>query len=103
VDSGQVEAAWSLGYSRPGAFWLVTFPQAVKFARPVYQNAIVNILQWTSVVGYISLADLTRVVNNMGSRTGQPFIALAAGILFYLAIAGLVTVVFRVTEKRSVI
>jgi polar amino acid transport system permease protein/polar amino acid transport system substrate-binding protein len=100
VDPGQVEAAWSLGYSRAGAFWLVTFPQAVVFARPVYQNAIVNILQWTSVVGYISLADLTRVVNNMGSRTGQPFIALAAGILFYLAIAGLVTILFRITENR---
>jgi polar amino acid transport system permease protein/polar amino acid transport system substrate-binding protein len=101
VDAGQVEAARSLGFTKPGAFLLVSFPQAARIARPVYENVIVNLLQWTSVVGYISLADLTRVVNNMGARTGQPFIALAACILFYLAIAGLVHLVFRALENRD--
>ncbi|MDR0990854.1 MAG: amino acid ABC transporter permease/ATP-binding protein [Propionibacteriaceae bacterium] len=99
VSSGQVEAARSLGFSRWGAFRLVSFPQAARIARPVYENAIVNLLQWTSVVGYIALSDLTRVVNNMSSRTGQPFLALAAGIAFYLLLAGLVHVIFQFFDR----
>jgi polar amino acid transport system permease protein/polar amino acid transport system substrate-binding protein len=100
VNPGQIEAAYSMGFGRMGAFFAVTFPQAVRFARPVYQNAVVNILQWTSVVGYISLSDLTRVVNNMGARTGNPFAGIAFGISFYLALAGLVNLLFYLTRDR---
>ncbi len=100
VDQGQVNAARTLGFSAVGAFFNVTLPQAVIFARPVYQNAIINLVQWTSVVGYITIADLTRVVNNLGARHAKPFFAMFVGIVLYLAIAAVINGIFRLTENK---
>ncbi|MDR0948192.1 MAG: amino acid ABC transporter permease [Lachnospiraceae bacterium] len=99
VDDNEIEAALSLGFSKLGAFFVVQLPQAVRIAKPVYQNAVVNLLQWTTVVGYISITDLTRVVNNMGSRTGQPFIALAVGMIAYLLLAWVTHLFFNMRFK----
>ena len=99
VDPVEVEAARSLGFTRAKTFFLIQLPQAAHIAKPVYQNAVVNLLQWTSVVGYISIADLTRVVNNMGARTGQPFIALAVGIGLYLLLGVAISGLFKLSNK----
>jgi polar amino acid transport system permease protein/polar amino acid transport system substrate-binding protein len=87
VDTVQVEAARSQGFTPFGAFRQVQFPQAMRYGIGVLENTLINLLQWTTVVGYISLSDVTRVVNNMGSRTGSPFAALAIGIIIYLLIS----------------
>ncbi len=100
VDRMQVEAARMLGASRSLSFLYIALPQAVKIARPVYQNAIVGLIQWTSVVGYVAIADLTRVVNSMGSRSGDPFLALFLGMLLYLLLSYLVNGIFIMTERR---
>ena len=73
----------------------------MKIAKPVYQNAIVSLIQWTSVVGYVAIADLTRVVNNIGSRSGDPFLALFLGMLLYLALSYLVNGIFILTGRRA--
>ena len=101
VDKMQVEAARMLGASKFLAFINITFPQATRIAKPVYQNAIVSLIQWTSVVGYVAIADLTRVVNNIGSRTGDPFLALFLGMLLYLALAYLVNGIFILSDRRT--
>ena len=68
TDFGQVEAARTLGFSAWQAFRLITLPQVIKIAKPVYQSTTINLIQWTSVVGYVSITDLTRVINNIASR-----------------------------------
>ena len=60
LDRGQVEAARTLGFSKWQAFKLVTLPQVVRIAKPVYQSTVINLIQWTSVVGYVTITDLTR-------------------------------------------
>ena len=52
-DRGQAEAARTLGFSAWSTFRLVTLPQVLRIAKPVYQSTIVNLIQWTSVVGYV--------------------------------------------------
>ena len=84
LDKGQVEAARTLGFSKWQAFKLVTLPQLARIARPVYQSTIVNLIQWTSVVGYVTITDLTRVINNIASRTMQPMITIIGGMIIYL-------------------
>ncbi len=98
VDKGQISAARTLGFSAFGAFMNVTLPQSLRFAKPPLQSTMVSIIQWTSVVGTISIADLTRTVNNMGTRTAQPFVALALGILLYLLLAWILNLLFRIGE-----
>lgn len=100
LDKGQVEAARTLGFSKLQAFKLVTLPQLARIAKPVYQSTIVNLIQWTSVVGYVTITDLTRVINNIASRTMQPLITIAGGMLIYLALSYLVYGAFRLTERR---
>ena len=98
TDHGQVEAARTLGFSAWQAFYLITLPQVVKISKPVYQSTIVNLIQWTSVVGYVSITDLTRVINNIASRTMQPMITISIGMLIYLALAYIVHGIFAFTD-----
>jgi len=102
VDKKQCEAARMLGFSKLKAFFAITLPQAGKIAKPVYQSAVINLIQWTSVVGYVTITDLTRTVNNIGARTGDPFFALFFGILIYLGLSYSVYAFFSISEKKGV-
>ena len=98
TEHGQVEAARTLGFSAWQSFYLITLPQVVEISKPVYQSTIVNLIQWTSVVGYVSITDLTRVINNIASRTMQPMITIIIGMLIYLALAYIVHGIFALTD-----
>jgi polar amino acid transport system permease protein/polar amino acid transport system substrate-binding protein len=100
VDRGQIQAARTLGFSAAGAFFHVTLPQALQFARPLYRHSAITLLQDTSVVGYITVNDLTRTVNNMGSRTGNPFLSMATGIFLYLLLSWIISLCFNIPERR---
>lgn len=100
LDRGQIEAARTLGFSKWQAFRLVTLPQLARIAKPVYQSTVVNLIQWTSVVGYVTITDLTRVINNIASRTMQPMITITGGMIIYLLLSYLVYGVFHLTERR---
>ena len=102
LDKGQVEAARTLGFSKWQAFKLVTLPQLARIAKPVYQSTVVNLIQWTSVVGYVTITDLTRVINNTASRTMQPMITIIGGMIIYLALSYLVYGIFHLTDRRKV-
>lgn len=101
VDRGQVEAARTLGFSKFQAFKLVTMPQIFRIAKPVYQSTIINLVQWTSVVGYVTITDLTRVINNIASRTMQPMITIIGGMIIYLALSYAIQGIFKLTESRG--
>lgn len=100
VDIKQLEAARMLGFSKSKAFFAITLPQAGKIAKPVYQSAILNLIQWTSVVGYVTITDLTRTVNSIGARTGDPFFALFLGILIYLGLSYSVYALFSIGKSE---
>lgn len=101
TDKGQVEAARTLGFSRINAFKLITLPQAAAIAKPVYQSSIVNLIQWTSVVGYVTITDLTRVINNISSRTMKPLFMIIVGMLLYLGISYFVNAMFALSERKT--
>ena len=98
-DRGQAEAARTLGFSAWDTFRLITLPQVLRIAKPVYQSTIVNLIQWTSVVGYVTLTDLTRVINNTASRTMQPLLTIIIGMLIYLALSYIIFGLFALSDK----
>ena len=102
TDKKQLEAARMLGFSRFKAFYYITLPQAARISKPVFQSTIVNTIQWTFDVGYITITDLTRTVNNIGARTGDPFFPLFFGILIYLALSYFVYALFSIGNKKGV-
>lgn len=101
TEIGQVEAARTLGFSRWDAFRLITLPQVLTIAKPVYQSTIVNLIQWTSVVGYVTITDLTRVINNIASRTMQPFITISIGMIIYLGLSYMVYGLFALSDMKK--
>ena len=101
ADKGQVEAARTLGLSSWAAFRLITLPQVLHIAKPVFQSTIVNLIQWTSVVGYITITDLTRVINNTASRTMQPLLTITIGMCIYLLVSYIVYGIFALTDRFS--
>ena len=101
ADRGQAEAARTLGFSAWDTFRLVTLPQVLRIAKPVYQSTIVNLIQWTSVVGYVTITDLTRVINNTASRTMQPLLTISIGMLIYLALSYIVFGLFALSDRHN--
>ncbi len=102
-DAMQAEAARTLGFSKWQAFTLITLPQAANIAKGTYQSAIVTLIQWTSVVGYVTITDLTRVINNIGSRTMQPLFMILVGLLLYLGMAYICYGIFALVERLVVL
>ena len=86
VNSGEVEAAHTLGLSRVQVFRYITLPQAISTALPVYKNQFVITLQETSVVGYLAVMDLTRASEVVTSRTYDALFGLIVVSILYLLV-----------------
>lgn len=104
VDKGQVEAARSMGFSKIGAFFTVTFPQAVQVAFPTYMSEFVSTFKETAVVGYIAIVDLTKAGDIIRSRTYDAFFPLVMVALVYMIAASVIiwgfNAIYRRTNKR---
>ncbi len=105
VDKGQIEAARSMGFGKVGAFFTVTFPQAIRAALPLYKSEFVSLVKSTAVVGYIAIVDLTKAGDIIRSRTYDAFFPLIfIAVIYLLATGGLVWLFDQInalTDKRS--
>ena len=91
VDRGQREAAIALGFTERQAFFDFIFPQAAVTFLPVYRGELVTLLKGTSIVGYISILDLTKMSDIIRSRTYEAFFPLLATALIYFALAWIIS------------
>jgi His/Glu/Gln/Arg/opine family amino acid ABC transporter permease subunit len=100
VDSGQMEAAFSLGLPRGTAMRRIILPQAVKNILPALCNEFIAILKETSIVGLIAVVDLTRASDLVRSRTAEPYFPLLTiALIYFLMVVGL-TRLTAMLEKR---
>ncbi len=60
VPRGQSEAAHALGMSGPKTLWHVIVPQALRVALPPMTNDFIALLKDSSIVGVISVVELTK-------------------------------------------
>ena len=89
VDGGQWEAASALGFNRSRTFLCIIMPQAVRRVLPIYRGEFVSMLKLTSIVGYISIEDLTKAGDIIRSRTYEAFFPLIATAAIYFLISAL--------------
>lgn len=100
VAKGQWDAAATLGMSRGQTLRRVILPQAFRTAVPSLGNNLVVLIKDTSLVGAITLIELTYSARNIVFQTGQalsPFLAAAA---FYLVIITAVSLGVKWWERR---
>jgi len=100
VDKGQMEAGRSLGVSRTQTMISIIIPQAVKNVLPPIGNEFIVLLKETAIVGYVSLTDLTRVANQIASRTYEPFMPLIGAAVIYFVVIKILTILLERFERR---
>lgn len=100
VDSGQMEAGRSLGLSKAQTMRYIILPQAIKNVLPPIGNEFIVLLKETAIVGYVSLTDLTRVANQIASRTYEAFMPLIGAAVIYFVVIKILTVLLGILERR---
>ena len=100
VDKGQMEAGRSLGLSKAATMRYIVLPQAVKNIIPPLGNEFITLIKETAIVGYVSLTDLTRVANQIASRTYDAFMPLVGVAVIYFVIIKLLSTFLGKLERR---
>ncbi len=103
VEAGQWEAAEALGFGRGKTFMRIIMPQAVRKVLPIYRGEFVTMLKLTSIVGYISIEDLTKAGDIIRSRTYDAFFPLiTTAVIYFLISAVAAFAIARVELKLDV-
>ncbi len=102
VNPWQKKAAEAMGY-RPGQiFRKITLPQASQLMYEQYIGAVTTMVKDTSIVGYITVQDLTNVTDTIRSSTYQAFFPLLlTAILYFIIAKAIVTILTKVMRKMS--
>lgn len=99
IDTGQWEAASALGFGRGRTFLRIIMPQAIRKVLPIYRVEFVSMLKLTSIVGYISIEDLTKAGDIIRSRTYEAFFPLIATAVIYFGISAAAALFIGRVEK----
>lgn len=100
VDKGQTEAGRSLGLNQFQTMRYIVVPQAFKNVLPPLGNEFIVLIKETAIVGYVSLSDLTRVANQVASRTYEAFTPLIGAAIVYFIIIKILTILLGRLERR---
>lgn len=100
VDKGQMEAGRALGLTNAQTMVYIIIPQAIKNVLPPLGNEFIVLLKETAIVGYVSLSDLTRVANQISSRTYEAFMPLIGSAVIYFITIKIISVLLEKLERR---
>ena len=89
VGKGQIEAGRALGLNRMQILRYIVAPQALRNAMPAYKFQAVTLVKGTSVVGYVSILDLTQATQAIRTGTGMSLLPLVAVTAIYFLLAWL--------------
>ena len=87
VDNGQKEAGLALGLTPMQTFIYIIAPQAARHIIPVFQGEAISLLKGTSIVGYISIVDLTKASDLIRNSSFEPFFPLIFVTIIYFVMA----------------
>jgi polar amino acid transport system permease protein len=101
VHRGQWEAATALNMTRMKALRRIIVPQAIVRMIPPWGNLFIELLKATSLVSLITISDLAFKAQQMNQTTFRTLEIFSIVLVFYLAIASVITVAMRTLEERA--
>jgi putative glutamine transport system permease protein len=101
VPKGQLEAAYSQGFSYWSAMWHVVLPQAKRLAFPPMTNIAVNLIKNTSVMAMVAGADLLYRADSWSSEHLYYAPSYIVTGLLYLAICYPLATYARALERKT--
>ncbi len=104
VEKGQWEAGAALGMNKRQVFGKIVLPQALLRILPVFRTQTTSLIKATSIVGYISVMDITKAGDYIRSRTFDAFFPLLLVAAVYLILSwifgtGIDAIQHRLTPK----
>ncbi|MFZ5816813.1 MAG: amino acid ABC transporter permease [Bacillota bacterium] len=100
VDTGQMEAARSLGMTYPTAMRLIILPQAFRLAVPPLANQFIITLKDSSLASTIAIRELILQARQMGASHYRMMEFLIIATLYYLIMTTVLTVAAHWLEGR---
>jgi len=100
IDTGQMEAARSLGMDYGSAMRWVILPQTVRRVLPPLTNEAVSLLKDSSLVSVVALSELMRVGKEIATNSGSATTVYLTVALFYLAMTLPLTWLVRRLEAK---
>lgn len=95
IDKGQMEAARALGIPYRMSMNEIVLPQAIKNILPALVNEFITLFKETSVVGYISVIDITMNSKSLQARYFSAKPIIFTGLVYYVSVK-----VFSILSKR---
>lgn len=100
VDSGQMEAARSLGFKKTQSMAMVILPQAVKNILPALGNEFVTVIKESSIVSVIGIADLMYRTNGAIAQSYRTLESLAVCAIVYFCMTFISSRLIALFEKK---
>lgn len=100
VPPGQWEAATALSFTRWQRMVKIILPQAWALMIPSLNNLLIQLLKGTAIVSFITMMDLTFMINKLRIDT-DVFFAYTIGLVLYFAIAYVLTLMMNALEVRA--
>lgn len=100
VSKGQIEAAYTLGFSRVKTIRYIVMPQAIKTALPALGNELITLIKDSSLASIIGVMELTKEASIIRSRTYDAFSILLAVAIIYLLMTATLSFGLKYYEAR---
>lgn len=100
IDTGQFEASYALGYTRHKAFYKIILPQMIRHMWISFEQAIVEHIKVTAIVGFIAVQDLTKTSDIIRSSTYEAFFPLVVVAILYFFICYLFICIVKFISKK---
>ncbi len=100
VNKGQLEAARAFGMRRFTAFRRIWLPQAIRNVLPTLGGETILQLKATPLVATITVVEIYAVSSRVRADTFITYEPLLLLAVFYMMIAGIITLAFRWFENR---
>lgn len=86
VDKGQMDAGRAMGLTHVTTMRTIIMPQAIKNILPSLANEFIVVFKETSVVGFISINDLTMQAKALQAVLYNPTPYIFAGVFYYMCV-----------------
>jgi len=100
VETGQIEAAKSLGLSRWQQFRHIVFPQAIRTILPPLGNDFVAMVKDSSLVSVLGVADITQLGKVTAAGNFRYFETYNMVAILYLSLTVLLSIALKRLEEK---
>ena len=101
VDKGQIEAAQSVGMTKPVAYVRIVLPQAITSALPNLNGLFVGLVQGTSLAYFVGVYEVMATSTLLANASYAYIEAYLMATVIYEVLSFVFNCVFRVIEGRA--